>query len=49
MQVYGPVAESSSNYRKPKRNHTLRGDLSNAKRAQMSLLKGLGMPTKQPP
>jgi len=45
MQVQGNIAESSSNYRKPKRHHTLRGALSNATRAQMLLLKGLGMST----
>jgi len=49
MQVYGHIAESSSNYRKAKRHHTLRGALSNATMAQMLLLKGLGMPTKQFP
>jgi len=49
MQVYGHIAESSSNYIKPKRHHALHGALSNATRAQMLLLKGLGMPTKQSP
>jgi len=45
MQGYGHIAESSSNYRKSKRHHTLREALSNATMAQMLL--GLGMPTKQ--
>jgi len=49
MQLYGHIADSSSNYRKPKRHNTLRGALSNATMAQMLLLKGLGMPTKQSP
>jgi len=49
MHVYGHIAESSSNYRKPKRQYTLRGALSNATVAQMLLAKGLGMPTKQSP
>ena len=45
--VYGHIAESSSNYTKPKRHHTLRGAVSNAKRAPNLLLKGLNMPTNQ--
>jgi len=45
MQVYSHIAESSANYRKPKRHHMLRGALSNATRTQTLLLKGLGMPT----
>jgi len=40
MYVYGHIAKSSSNYRKPKRHRTLRGALSNATRAQMLLLNG---------
>jgi len=38
-------SSAAKNYRKPKRHHTLRGALSNATRAQMLLLTGLGMPT----
>jgi len=49
MRVFGHIVESSSNYRKPKRQHTLRGALSNATRAQILLLKGLGMPTSCAP
>jgi len=49
MQVYGHVAESSSNYTKPKWHHKLRGALSIATMAQTSLLKGLGMPIRQSP
>jgi len=49
MQVNGHIAESSSHYTKPKRHHTLSGAVSNATRAQMLLLKGLGMPIKQSP
>jgi len=45
MQVYDHIVESSSNYRKAKRHHTLRGALSKAKMAQMLLVKRLGMPT----
>jgi len=48
MQVYGHIAESSSDYRKSKQHRTLRGAVSNATRAQMLLLKGLGMPTRNP-
>jgi len=43
--VYGHIAESSSNYWKPMRHHTLRGAVPNPTRAQMLLLKGLGMST----
>jgi len=38
MQVYGHIAESSSNYKKPKQHHMLCGTLSNATMAQMLLL-----------
>jgi len=49
VQMYGHIAESSSNYRKPKMHYMLRGAVSNATMAHMLLLKGLGMPTKQCP